>query len=93
MSGTYDGLKVFFSDIITSTKSIGEAWQELGKRIMKIIADMAAQWLASRITMALFPALTPTAAPSQTRGGISVIPGQYVCTAAETKKMLSQSAE
>ena len=119
MSGTYEGLKSFFSDIITGTKSIGEAWRDLGKSIMKIIADMAARWMASRITMALFPALAP--ATSKTRGGISGIPGQYaaggsypgglalvgekgpelinfnrggyVYTAAETKKMLSQSAE
>ncbi|SHJ12663.1 tape measure domain-containing protein [Propionispora hippei DSM 15287] len=117
MAGTYDGLKGFFSDILTGTKSIGEAWQALGKSIMKIIADMAAQWLASQITMSLFPAL----APAKSRGGISGIPGQYaaggnysgglalvgekgpelinfnrggyVFTAAETKKMLSQSAD
>lgn len=56
MTGTYDGLKGFFADVITGTKSIGEAWQEMGKRIMKIIADMAAEWLASQITMSLFPA-------------------------------------
>ncbi|MDU4960043.1 MAG: tape measure protein [Sporomusaceae bacterium] len=117
MAGTYDGLKVFFSDILTGTKSIGEAWQALGKSIMKIIADMAAQWLASQITMSLFPAL----APAKSRGGISGIPGQYaaggnypgglalvgekgpelinfnrgghVFTAAETKKIISQSAD
>ncbi len=73
MSGTYDGLKGFFSDVITGTKSIGEAWQDLGKRIMKIIADMAAEWLASQIIMSLFPSF----APAKTRGGISGIPGQY----------------
>ena len=117
MAGTYDGLKGFFSDILTGTKSIGEAWQALGKSIMKIIADMAAEWLASQITMSLFPAL----APAKSRGGISGIPGQYaaggsypgglalvgekgpelinfnrgghVFTAAETKKIVSQSAD
>ncbi len=73
MSGTYDGLKGFFSDVITGTKSIGEAWQDLGKRIMKIIADMAAEWLASQIIMSLFPSF----APAKSRGGISGIPGQY----------------
>lgn len=73
MSGTYDGLKGFFSDVITGTKSIGEAWQDLGKRIMKIIADMVAEWLASQIIMSLFPSF----APAKTRGGISGISGQY----------------
>ena len=34
-----------------------EAWQDLGKSIMKIIADIAAKWLASRIVMGLFPSL------------------------------------
>ncbi|CUH96407.1 hypothetical protein P22_2497 [Propionispora sp. 2/2-37] len=117
MAGTYEGLKGFFADILTGTKSIGEAWQALGKSIMKIIADMAAEWLASQITMSLFPALTPI----QTQGGISGVPRRYaaggnypgglalvgekgpelihfnrgghVFTAAETKKIMSQSAE
>ncbi len=59
LAGTYDGLKGFFTDILTGTKSIGEVWQALGKSIMRIIAYMAAEWLASQITMSLFPALTP----------------------------------
>ena len=57
ITGIYEGLSTCFSDIITGTKSIGEAWQDLGKSIMKIIADIAAKWLASRIVMGLFPSL------------------------------------
>ena len=115
MAGTYDGLKGFFSDVITGTKSIGEAWQELSKRIMKIIADMAAEWLASQITMSLFPtffsAKQSVSTPKKSfatggtySGGLALVGekgpelinfnrGGYVYTAAETKKMLSQSAD
>lgn len=53
-SGLYDGLQGFFSDVISGTKSIGEAWSDLGKRILKIIADIAAQWLASQIMTSIF---------------------------------------
>lgn len=53
MSGMYDGLQSFFSDIITGTKSIGDAWRSLGQSILKIIADIAAKWFASRITLAV----------------------------------------
>lgn len=53
MSGMYNGLQGFFSDVITGTKSIGEAWRDLGRSIIRIIADIAAKWLASRITMML----------------------------------------
>ena len=56
-SGLYDGLQGFFSDVISGTKSIGEAWSDLGKRILKIIADIAAQWLASQIMTSLFGGL------------------------------------
>ena len=56
-SGLYDGLQGFFSDVIFGTKSIGEAWSDLGKRILKIIADIAAQWLASQIMNSLFGGL------------------------------------
>ena len=53
MAGMYDGLQSFFSDIITGTKSIGDAWRSLGQSILKIIADIAAKWFASRITSAV----------------------------------------
>jgi len=53
-NGMYDGLKGVFSDVITGTKSIGEAWSELGTKIIKIIADIAAEWLASRIVLSVF---------------------------------------
>jgi len=54
MSGLYSGFQGFFSDILTGTKSIGDAWQDLGSKIMKIIADMAAQWVASRLVLSVF---------------------------------------
>ncbi|WP_021171184.1 hypothetical protein SOV_35630 [Sporomusa ovata DSM 2662] len=53
-NGMYDGLKGVFSDVITGTKSIGDAWSDLGTKIIKIIADIAAEWLASRIVMSVF---------------------------------------
>lgn len=53
-NGLYDGLQGFFSDVISGAKSIGEAWSDLGKRILKIIADIAAQWLASQIMTSIF---------------------------------------
>ena len=53
-NGMYDGLKGVFSDVITGTKSIGEAWSDLGTKMIKIIADIAAEWLASRIVMSVF---------------------------------------
>ncbi|WP_181950835.1 hypothetical protein, partial [Sporomusa ovata] len=52
-NGMYDGLKGVFSDVITGTKSIGDAWSDLGTKIIKIIADIAAEWLASRIVMSV----------------------------------------
>ena len=67
MTGMYDGFKGFFSDVISGTKSIGEAWQDLGKSIRRIIADMVAQWLASQIVMALFPSPTGSAGKGRTR--------------------------
>lgn len=54
MGGLYGGLQGFFSDIISGTKSIGDAWQDLGRKIIKIIADMAAQWVASRLVLSVF---------------------------------------
>lgn len=70
MSGLYGGLQGFFSDIISGTKSIGDAWQDLGRKIIKIIADMAAQWVASRLVMSVFDKFsigtktsTPVSAP------------------------------
>ena len=54
MAGMYDGLQSFFSDIITGTKSIGDAWRSLGQSILKIIADIAATFPA-RHTVATTP--------------------------------------
>lgn len=51
MKGLYGGLTTFFTDVLSGTKSIGEAWSALGKSIVQIIAKMVAQWIASRITM------------------------------------------
>lgn len=58
-SKLYDGLKGTFSDVISGTKSIGEAWRELGSKIIKIIADIAAEWLASRIMLSVFGSSFP----------------------------------
>lgn len=59
-SKLYDGLKGNFSDVISGTKSIGEAWSELGTKIIKIIADIAAEWLASRIMLSVFGSSFPS---------------------------------
>jgi len=73
MSGFYDGLQGFFSDVITGTKSIGDAWRDLGRSILKIIADIAAKWAASQITLLLGNVFggTSGSAGQTTAGGLT----------------------
>lgn len=53
MSTWHDGFKDLFSGILDGTKSIGEAFSDLGKRISKMITDWVAEWLAARVMMGL----------------------------------------
>ncbi|XEQ93667.1 hypothetical protein SCACP_25640 [Sporomusa carbonis] len=52
--GLYSGFSTFFSDILNGTKSIGHAFQDLAKSVLKMINDMIAKWLAARIMMGMF---------------------------------------
>ena len=52
--GLYSGFSTFFSDVLNGTKSIGNAFQDLAKSVLKMINDMIAKWLAARIMMGLF---------------------------------------
>ncbi|NLI41490.1 MAG: tape measure protein [Caldisericales bacterium] len=52
--GLYSGFSTFFSDVLNGTKSIGDAFQDLAKSVLKMINDMIAKWLAARIMMGLF---------------------------------------
>jgi|GEM_PF-4981895 len=52
--GLYSGFSTFFSDVLNGTKSIGDAFQDLAKSMLKMINDMIAKWLAARLMMGLF---------------------------------------
>lgn len=52
--GALDGFGTAFSDILTGAKSIQEAFKSLGQTMIKVVADYAAKWLASRIMMGVF---------------------------------------
>lgn len=52
--GLYNGFSTFFSDVLNGTKSIGDAFSDLAKSVLKMINDMIARWLAARIMMGLF---------------------------------------
>ena len=52
-SELFDGFKDLFSGILDGSKSIGEAFSDLGKRVIKMITDWVAEWLAARVMMAL----------------------------------------
>lgn len=51
--GLYSGFSTFFSDVLNGTKSIGDAFQDLAKSVLKMINDMIAKWLAEHM-MGLF---------------------------------------
>jgi tape measure domain-containing protein len=69
-STAYDGFKSGLADIFAGTKSIGDAWNELGGVIRKVIANMVAEWIAGKIAMALFGKASgdETSAKSVTQG-------------------------
>lgn len=54
IKGLYGGMTDFFADIIYGSKTVGEAFWDLGRSVMQMIAQMAAKWLASRLMMAVF---------------------------------------
>lgn len=51
---TYSSFKENLADILSGTKSIGDAWQAVGVTIRNTIATMVANWIAGRLAMALF---------------------------------------
>ena len=52
--GLYQGFSTFFSDVLSGTKSIGDAFGDLAKSVLKMINDMIAKWLTARLMMGLF---------------------------------------
>ena len=52
--GLYKGFSTFFSDVLSGTKSIGDAFGDLAQSVLKMINDMIAKWLAARLMMGLF---------------------------------------
>ena len=52
--GLYSGFSTFFSDVLNGTKSIGDAFSDLAKSVLKMINDMIVKWLAARLMMGLF---------------------------------------
>ncbi len=67
--GLYSGFSTFFSDVLNGTKSIGDAFSDLAKSVLKMINDMIARWLAARIMMSLF------GSNFANLGGNSMLPG------------------
>lgn len=68
-SSAYDGLKSGIADVLNGTKSISEAWNSLGSTIGSVIANMADQWIAAQIAMAIF------GKSNQTKTGASAAAG------------------
>lgn len=54
MSGMFSGFTTFFTDILSGTESLSDAWKGLGKSIVQVFAKMVAEWISSQIIMAAF---------------------------------------
>lgn len=52
--GAFSGLSTAISGVLTGTKTLGQAFADLGKSMLKIVADYVAKWLAGRLMMAVF---------------------------------------
>ena len=52
--GLYRGFSTFFSDVLSGAKSIGDAFGDLAKSVLKMINDMIAKWLSAKLMMGLF---------------------------------------
>ena len=52
--GLYGGMTTMFTGLLDGTKSLSDAWAGLGRAVVGVIAQMAAQWIAGRIMMAIF---------------------------------------
>ena len=53
-STAFSGMTTAFSDILMGAKSAKEAFSELGKSMLKVVADFVAKKLSGMITLALF---------------------------------------
>ena len=67
----YDGTTELFSGIIDGTKTIGEAFQDLGKAVLKMINSWVAEWLSARIMMGLFGSISGTKSVNYTSSAAS----------------------
>lgn len=69
-STTFSGLSTAFSGILTGVKSVSDAFKELGKSMLKVVADFVAKWLAAQLTNAIFGKgiLTMTVAANKAAG-------------------------
>lgn len=52
--GAFSGLSASISEVLMGTKTLGQAFADLGKSMLQIVADYIAKWLAGRIMMAIF---------------------------------------
>ena len=52
--GLYRGFSTFFSDVLSGAKSIGDAFGDLAKSVLKMINDMIAKWLSAKLMIGLF---------------------------------------
>lgn len=53
-STAFSSLSSAISDVITGAKDIGAAFADMGKSLLKVVADFVAKWIAGKIMMALF---------------------------------------
>lgn len=71
----YQGTKDLFSGILDGTKSIGEAFADLGKKVLKMINDWVSEWLASQLMLSLFPKSSgASGASGATSGWLGAMP-------------------
>ena len=59
ITGFRDALASGISDLLTGAASVGEALQAFGESVIRILADMAASWLANVIAVQLFKIAMP----------------------------------
>lgn len=52
-STAFGSLSTAISDVITGAKAIDEAFAEIGKTLLKVVADFVAKWIAGKIMIAL----------------------------------------
>jgi hypothetical protein len=60
----------FFTDVISGTKSVSEAFKDMGKQILAQIAQIVAKWLAAKVMGAFNPGAASSIGANGTGGGM-----------------------